>query len=838
MTKNIAFGISLALLSLGLAGCKPHHASRHPAISGYFQTEFQDESQFIVETIVSDLAEQIYFAKFNHLPDKSDFYVSANEAPDSTFSTPTYNVEVDLDSRIQNFETKLNISGPIWSPEVYDDLTAQLSQRVGLPAGDSGNLTDTGLLAKLADGTAETIERENQDLSGALADDFPDGTLHEKAALLLGAFALREHSGHFYEIRTPLCRMTAHLAMARYLEGKSLSPLNGGIAEAMLYTLMNNEAEALDQLRGIKTNDPAVASWVRALQAHNTGDYRPLDKLDGLSQVECIHWFHALDKSANTDIAWSKLSDVQKQIPDFCRIANQGGYSVQLGHELLALSLQLEFKEIASIYQLSQRKQLGSNELIQALNELPDRCFSPGPDGKTGVHVISWGLWAGFFQRQLCHAVVNNFDCMENKWGVPEDAASFSARCDEMLGGLRLYPFVRRYDCVDLNSYHKSVEDGLKVTVATPQLVPVECWNHICDPYGGERYLPNPNPHVNEWHAHNPPPGTAYDPGPRMYHPSLVNRADSGALLENLHALAPYDSHIAYFILSRNGGKDPSYDEASRLLEPVLAYANYAMITVADTPEVRSDPDRYAYLLSEAAAVNPEDYFTLGHYFEELHLDDKAAASYEKGNVLCPDAVLAAAYADWLIQYYLRKGETEKARVVADNAGDAYSFSGLEAKADFLETTGDPSGAFEWYAKIEERYNDAGPLVSFCIRYKGKTQDTRFDAELQKRIATLFPRGIQRVTLDSFHSAPTDGGVVFKEESDLLRAAGLHRGDVVVAIDGIRVYDIYQYDYERDLYPRPELDLIVWFPGEQVYHEINCSPPKHLFGVRIDTYKP
>ncbi len=553
MIKNFLLGFFLAALTFSLAGCKPASPAASARVPGYFKTDFQDESQFIVETIVSDLAEQIYYAKFHQLPSKKDFHVSANETDDSSFATPVYAVQVDLDGKYKGFKTTLNVNGPIWSPEVYDDLTAQLSRLVGLSAGDGNSSTDTALLAKLTDGSAETIEQENQRISKALEDDFTNGSLHEEAAVLLGAFTLREHSGYFYEIRSPLCRITAHLAMARYLENKNPSPVNGSMALALLDTLMNNETAALDILSDIKTNRPALVSWVRALQAHITGDYRPLDKLNGLSQIECIDWFCALYNSTDVDLAWSKLSDAQKQIPDFVRIANQGNYSVAMGHELVELSLPLEYKEIASIYELSRQQPVDTNTIITALNQMPDRCFSPGPDGKTGVHVIGWGLWAGFFQRQLCFAVKSDFNCYQRKWGVPEDAKTYSDRCDQIFGGLRLYPFVRRFNCVDVASYHQSVDDGFKVTVATPQLVPVECWNYLCYRFSPtESYNPNPNPHVNEWHAHNPPPGTAYDTSPRLDHPSLVDRPDSAALLDKLHDLAPYDSSISYFILKRS----------------------------------------------------------------------------------------------------------------------------------------------------------------------------------------------------------------------------------------------------------------------------------------------
>jgi tetratricopeptide (TPR) repeat protein len=832
MPKNCILGVACCCLVLSLiTGCKPSGSPAKSNPAGYFQTDFQDESQFIVETIVTDLAEQIYFAKFHRLPDSSHFLVSATETADSSFATPAYELQVMLDGKLNGLKTKLSINGPIWSPEVYEGVAKMLAKAVGLPAGAVNGFDNTALLAKLTGGTATTIEKENQRLSSDLENDFSNSSLHEQAAVLLGAFALREHSGDFYEIRSPLCRITAHLTMARYLGGGNLSAINGQMAEAMLLTLMNNQAAALEKLSEIKTNDDTLVSWVRGLQARNTSDYRPLDKLDGLSEIECINWFYALDKSANTDIAWSKLNDVQKWNPDFVRIANEGGYSVGAGHELLAVSLPLEFEELSSVYQLSKQKKIKNDDLVEVLNQMPDRCFSVGLDNQTGVHVIGWGLWAGFFQRQLCHAIQQNFDFLQQKWGVPDEAKSFSTKCDHLLAGLRLYPFVRRFNCTDVASYHKSVDDGFKVTVATPQLVPARCWNFLCYWFTpSEYYHPNPNPHINEWHKHNPPPGTAYNPLPRLDHPSLTRRPDSEAMLDKLHEMAPYDGDITWYIWKTKYNSKPAYEQAVALFQPTLSYNYHAMGRVADT--VEDQPEKYEQLLSKAAELNPSDYFTLADYFEQRNAD-KAAGYIERGNSQCPDSVLASYSASWLVKYYLQKGNTNAARHEADFAGDVYSSVGLQAKAEFLEATGDFSGAFKWFSNIEERYEDSGPVMAFCVRYKNKTGDSRYDGELQHRTGKYFPKGIEKVGLSDFQAVPADG-VSINEATDLARAAGLKAGDIIVAIDGIRVHNFKQYSVAREMSQDPEMVLIVWRAND--YREMKASPPGRRFGGDFGDY--
>jgi tetratricopeptide (TPR) repeat protein len=403
----------------------------------------------------------------------------------------------------------------------------------------------------------------------------------------------------------------------------------------------------------------------------------------------------------------------------------------------------------------------------------------------------------------------------------------------EAYAGLRLYPFVRRFNAVAVDDYHKSVDDGFKVTVATPQLVSPECWNFLCWPMGNESYQPNPNPHVNEWHKHNPPPGTAYNMYPRFYHPSLTDRGDSDALLDKLHGIAPYDWDIAHYIYKHRYHEKPDYAQAEQLFAGVTAYRAGAMQYVGYS--VQDQPERFEFLLSQAAKLNPYEYYNLADYFADRKEDDKAAGYLESGMTNDPDSVTAANRSQWLVEYYLRKGRTNDASRTADFAGEVYSYDGLLAKAVFLERTHDYPGAYQWYANIEERYDDSGPLINYCLRYKVLTGDTRFDGQVQARLGKIFPKGVEKVSLADFKSAPGNG-VLVKTENNLITAAGMNQGDVIVALDGVRVHNFQQYDFERTESAVPVMDLIVWHGN--AYHELQASPPNHRFSVDFGDYPP
>ena len=838
MTRNSIFALVCALAMIGfIGGCKQKSSSsaaNAPPPGAYFRTPFQNESQFIVEAIVSDLAEQMFFAAHHRLPDKDSFSVIATEKSGSSIDAPMYDLQIRLEPKKSDIKMDLKIDGPIWSPDVYGLVAEALARSVGLSASSGIKGQDTSLLSKLIDSKAETIEQQNEELSAALEDDFANSELHEKAALLLGAFVLREHSGHFFEIRSPLSRITAHLAMARFLRGNDPFDINGQMAEALLLAVINDQAAAVDRLSNMNTNDVVVGAMARAVRARTTGDYRRLGEETDRSAIEDIQCFAAMADYVSTPIAWRKLSDEQKQTIDYVRIANERGYSVEIGHELLEVSIPLETNEISTIYQMVNHEELAFGDVTNALNVLPGRCLTRGSDARIHVRIIDWGQWAMFFQRHLCHAIQQNFYLMNTMWSVPDDAKKFSAYCDEAFGGLTLYPFVRRYNCTDVESYHKAVDDGLKLTVAMPQFVPADCWNEICYTVSfAPWYLPNANPHINEWHNHNPPPGTDYDLHPRLNHPSLVARGDALAKFEQLHELAPYDCRISGWIMKKKYNDKPTFQQAMDLYHNVMPYSLTALRWVAGT--LYDQPSQYEEYMTRAAELDPSCYYDLGNFHVNHNDLDKAAGFYQKAYDADPDRVRAASYALWMVRYYLKHNNTDRAARIAGEAGMVYSFLGLEAQAVFYETTSNYDAAFDWFSKIEERYNDSTPLLDFCLRYKESTGDQRYQPEVEKRVQKMFPQGVQKVTLNDFKKAPADG-VMLDGQSALMEAAGLKKDDVIVAVYGIQVHNVTQYTYERDAIDTPELDLIVW-QGD-AYRAIKASPPNHKFGVGIVNYTP
>ena len=110
-----------------LSGCKqPAIQSDASSSVSAHQPPFQNESQFVVHAIASDLAEELYFAKFHQLPGKnfSTVVIEGGGSGDE----PVYHIRIQFGSKVGEQNVELKIGGPIWSPEIYQPLVLQLAQ--------------------------------------------------------------------------------------------------------------------------------------------------------------------------------------------------------------------------------------------------------------------------------------------------------------------------------------------------------------------------------------------------------------------------------------------------------------------------------------------------------------------------------------------------------------------------------------------------------------------------------------------------------------------------------------------------------------------------------------
>ncbi len=831
------------LLSIGITGCnkskddgdqngqKTGSQPQQTSQEVYFKTHFQDESQFLIESVLADVSEMAYFAKHHELP--RDLAVDAKETAHSDLDAPSYEITVRLPEK--TIRAKLRVDQAIWAPELYAPIGSNIFEALKLaPSAPTGKENGgTEMVASLLQLTATNIEAENEKLSAELERNFDDPNLHERAAMLIGAFAFREQYGAFEDVRNQLCRMTSHLTVARLLRNEANYSATGKVADALLFTRMENATDAIGKIKSLDTNVAEVGAWARALYARDTKDYRALEAVPHRTLAEEFEYFQAQALCLNPELPWEALPEnLKTNYADFYHILGQSEESIELGHTLLQERIPIELKEFDAVYKMTHHDRQATGRLADVLNNPPERCFSATASGSRKVSVIGWGQWAAYYQRQLCSAATDNFHFLLARYGSPEDAAAYSEQVNKLFSGLTLFPFVLRSDCTNEATYRSSIDLCYPATQASPQAFNANCWNLICVPEPfAEFYQPFPSPHLVDWFKHDPPPGTAFEMGCREIQPPITERADIGPFLESLHEKDAASWNIILAVLHLKYHDNITAEQLEALLRPVLDYDARSMTYLAGKFE--NDPVRYEKSMLKAADLMPAANTGLGYHFAQLGDDQKAIEYLKKGMDFDHNGVVAAANAGALMKLYLKHGRDKEASDLVDKAASIYSAAGFRAKADYLEAKGRYKEALNCYDEIEARYGPREDTVAFLLRAKAKTGGKEFDKILSTRTADFFPNGMERVTLASFRKPPDDGVILGGDNAETAKVK-LNMGDVIVALHGIRVHNFTQFSFVRDTASESVLDLIVWQGGH--YHQIKASPPNRKFGVQMPDY--
>ena len=203
--KNFALTLGCLVLAGGLAtGCKPSSSQEAESTrqnvaapsSNEEQSPESSECGFIVRSIVTDLAQQIYFGgKTCSAAAGSSVEVRAKNGP--SLDEPTFTLQIRLGTNVNDVKCDLPIKGPLWSPEVYRELAVQLANAVGLEAGHASK-TNTFFLDRMRSLNPDEMVRADKAVSRKLQDDFSNAEFHGRGGDHSGLFRFPGPFGKFF----------------------------------------------------------------------------------------------------------------------------------------------------------------------------------------------------------------------------------------------------------------------------------------------------------------------------------------------------------------------------------------------------------------------------------------------------------------------------------------------------------------------------------------------------------------------------------------------------------------------------------------------------------------
>jgi hypothetical protein len=715
---------------------------------------------------------------------------------------------------------RIAVPSLIWDPAVYAPLaTAWLPAR-GATDGAGGGTPST--LAVLTTPTTAAMLDEDRRLAARLAAAPASAEAHEDAALLIATFALREAAGGFSDVRPALSRMAARLGAATALRGTGPRSPSGRMAAIALSALCGRQAGAIAgiELAMKGTPDDAERAWLRALRLRATGDYRTAEgaSLTLLEQLECGRAFR--QRVGDHRLAAWLRATAPADVIDWSRLALDGAVSVAAVQDFAREgSVGEELAEAGRIWAAFHEGRSTPERVVADV-------AAPGEDVR--AHVLGWADWAPFLERHIAARLAAR-GAWSTTVGHPLEAGEL-ADIRRRFAPLPLLPLV----LVEMGT---AAEREAARTAAralfdgAPHRITANRWNALVTPPGAARSA-TAFPMAETWFYPWVPTGTAYDTDERSLRPKR-ELAASMREVQAMHERAPYRHWPGWLLVWRRmpDPQKPGLAAVREALGPILEYDVDAVQRVYN--ELDLTDAEYEATARTLCRIDADRCDTLAGWLLAHGRDAEAAATFVAWFRASQDRVRASAGVRWLVRYLHAQGQAEAAEAIADDAAETYSAGGLLTRAEQFERRGEAALAEQVYTAAVERYGASmrDDLGGFYLRRARVAGDTALERRGLELLAAVFPTG--------FEPPPTDGpppdGVLLPRARPRLEAVGLRDGDLIVAVDGVRVRHTGQFAAALRLRDEEDMDLVVWRGA--AYRSLHVRLPQRWVGETTRTHR-
>jgi hypothetical protein len=715
----------------------------------------------------------------------------------------------------------ISISDHIWAPGAYVPLASSLAKSAIETC--TANAT-APVVAALLDPRVSTIVHESARISERLKTNMRCADAHNEAALLLGAFALREGAGAFSDTRGVLSRMSAHLALADTVERGVERTVVRQLADAVLLTLIGRQRSAMAALDRIEAGRPVaeVRVWLRALRVRNTSDWRIIPEKDTATLFEQLALARAYKTSLGSSPTLDFFDTIQNpaEVVDWARILLQNNPNVEAGNRFTAHWIAAELTEALEVRSALRpgTKIADRHAMTRELNVEPS-ASAIAPDGT--IAVIDWGMWAGATQRHLLAAVTARNRHLANSLGLPAAARAFRKDVLPVISGLQLYPLA----AVALASSRDEAERAF-ASIGTlvhtrPELVTNGVWRIL---QSSAKWAVVPMPDARQWFTPVLPAGTVFDVDNRSQRDGKQPRFTSQQIAE-LRQQAPFSRRLAQEAVHSHGEKPP-YDVV-RNEYAVLAPYDFE-ITTALARSAWDRPEVYISHMEAACRMSADAYWDLAPYLADHGRIPEARRAYETWLTSGRNQVSISNSMHWLVRHYFETGEHDRAVGVAERVADVGSYRGLITRANLHDWYDEREEAERVFRQAWQRYDNPNDLLAFYLRHGRK------GPEVDELMRKVFPTGLTRpATLPDM--IPPRDGVLIEFPGKLGSELGMREDDVVIAVDGIRVRNLAQYRVAAGASTDETMRLTVWRGGK--YIDIGAQLRYRWIVSRMKTYQ-
>jgi hypothetical protein len=696
----------------------------------------------------------------------------------------------------------------VFAPALYVELArALIGAKPVRPVADAP--AHPSVLEAIADLRAASLLKEARRVSARLTTAPRDARAHEEAAVLWGAFALRESGGAYSDCRTSLARATAHLAFAQALRAARPPAREAAWANVLIATLAGRSLEAVASIDALGATTDAERAWAVALRVRNDGDWRKVTRPAERTLVEQLEFVRAKARAIDDLVAITALDGVAlPPIPDWARILMTDGATVETANRFGPSAIALELADLALAHGLTREAGTDVARAAELLRRTDMPIVGKDAAGGRAVAVLGPGAWSAAAARNIAEQAEARNDELDHLFRLPEAGEAFRAGTTPLLRALPLFPIVESSWATKPSPSQEFCSAMNAVVKESPLALPATLWVKRVENRCGQTAGFPPS------RAFFDPPvarGTSLDARARMT--GSLGLVMTAADLKGYRALAPQDSDLVFAALAREyrAVEIPS-DVLAKEYGPFAEYqvraARKALLSL------EKNPPAYRRMAEKMCALAADHCGTLGRLLITAGDEDAAAVAYQRLIENGVDRVGASNAAPWLVDYYEEREQSDRALAIAQLAEETGSGSGYQTMGRLLESRGSLAEAEKRYIALRDRYKLENPLRDFHMRAAQRPGGERWAAEAEAARAKVFPNGLERMPKGDT-AAPTKGAVLTEPSAGLLQA-GIRPGDTVVAIDGYRVTDPHQYGAVKALAITPKMVLTIWHEGKYV----------------------
>lgn len=780
---------------------------------------YKNQEEWLVSQTVQDVAEMLLYAAAKKNGKAFDLKRVEFACKQIDKQAEKYSVTVSAPELPSKFSCELQFKRYIFETQTYAEVASKLMSALGLaPEKMAGKVDSARLLKRLSDFDMGSLHEQNEVVSKALNEHPLVADYHEQAALIAETFSMMDMSRNFMDRLHGNSRVAAHLGVASALRKSPAMSPPGTLAEIAICAILAREGEAVQNLDELlkQPKDPIVLSWARALKMAATNDMRDFDKAH-CTPVEAYQYLIRVIQTRDGEEAAHYLAKRNIALnAHWLRLINLGYVTTREGHAYRSRWLFDELADFPKDVKLWTHRT--SADFVTELNTVPTRC-AVAERNSTALQVISWADVANWHQRQILGAFATGFGDLEEAQGLPENAESALRQVQSDLPKLRLFPFV----FASAESSGKFVDRAVHLVDQAPALVPLGCWAAMMAADKSNKMKRS----LMTWAGDLPLFGTAYRFS--MYAWQLETHKLDLATLTNLRRIAPYNRFVCHAYATVKYGPNPTGDQLIEAYGPIAAIDIIARRQIAyadeDKPEIRL-PRWASYAMKDDAAEFPllaEYCWSTGRIADTWKYCKQYMDSSEPAETKAKHAL------PWIL-HLSATGQKQQARAVADSMAATNTYPGLYMKGRLCEVERNFASAEQYYRKMYEQSGDPEALDLFFIRNKGNPKYTKMAAA---NVGKYFPNGLMKETPADRSTAPF-AGMLIQSVKGISQRAGLHKGDVITALNGYRVFSYPEYRSLNWLTETNKLSITVW--NGKDYKQLTIPSLTGMLGVEATTY--